>query len=125
MSRPRAGCARVLSTGGGRGRRRAPAVGAGWAGAPPCGWDTAGGPAPVTGSGVVLSDRATLRLEHGGALDAEIAPPSLYEFLRADWPEVRGAASARAHAAAAGLAWAEGDVRRALERSANLDAIQL
>jgi hypothetical protein len=82
-------------------------------------------PAPVTGSGIVLSDRATLRLEHGGPLDAEITPPSLYESLRARWPEVRGGATARAHAAGTGLAWGEGDVRETLQRSADLDAIQL
>ena len=34
---------------------------------------------------VILSDRATLRLEHGGALDAEIAPKDLYETLRSEW----------------------------------------
>jgi hypothetical protein len=82
-------------------------------------------PAPANGSGIVLSDRATLRLEHGGSLDAEVAPASLYESLRARWPALRTSASARAHAAAAGLAWGAGDMRAALERSADLDAIQL
>ena len=43
-------------------------------------------------TGVVLSDRATLRLERGGPLDAEIAPASLYEPLRQRWPEIYGAA---------------------------------
>lgn len=82
-------------------------------------------PAPATAAGVVLSDRATLRLEHGGSLDAEIAPPSLYERLRTRWPSIRADGSAHARAAAASLAWDTPGVRAALERSADLDAIQL
>jgi hypothetical protein len=82
-------------------------------------------PAPAAGSGIVLSDRATLRLEHGGPLDAEIAPASLYEPLRARWPAIRRDASAHARAAAASLAWDDRDTRAALERSAELDAIQI
>ena len=35
----------------------------------------------ASGHGVVLTDRATLRLERGGALDAEIAPAGMYERL--------------------------------------------
>ena len=59
-------------------------------------------PAPDgNGSGTVLSDRATLRLEHGGPLDAEIAPASINEALRARWPAIRRDASAQARAAAA------------------------
>lgn len=45
-------------------------------------------PAP-DGPGIVLSDRATLRLERGGALDAEVAPASLYAALAAEWPALR------------------------------------
>ena len=45
-------------------------------------------PAPVN-AGTVLTDRAILRLERGGELDAEIAPPSLYDALRKDWPALR------------------------------------
>jgi hypothetical protein len=82
-------------------------------------------PAPSAGSGTVLSDRATLRLEHGGPLDAEIAPASLYDALRARWPAIRRDASAHARAAAASLAWDDPDIRAVLERSAELDAIQL
>ena len=83
-------------------------------------------PAPLdTGSGIVVSDRATLRLERGGALDAEIAPASLYEPLRARWPALRNDAAFQARAAAASLAWGDADTRTALERSAELDAIQL
>jgi hypothetical protein len=45
-------------------------------------------PVPERG-GIVLSDRATLRLDRGGALDAEIAPPSLYPTLLQAWPRWR------------------------------------
>ena len=38
---------------------------------------------------IILSDRATLRLEHGGPLDAEIAPASVYERLGPRWPAIR------------------------------------
>ena len=48
-------------------------------------------------AGIVLSDRATLRLERGGPLDAEIAPASLYESLRQRWPEIKARAIARGH----------------------------
>jgi hypothetical protein len=82
-------------------------------------------PAPSAGSGIVLSDRATLRLEHGGALDAEIAPAALYEQLRTRWPAIRAEASVHAKAASASIAGDEPEVRAALERSADLDAIQL
>ena len=41
---------------------------------------------------IVLSDRATLRLEQGGALDAEIAPAALYEPLRGSGRELRARA---------------------------------
>ncbi len=45
---------------------------------------------PVSdGPGVVLSDRATLRLERGGDLDGEIAPASLYARLEPAWPSMR------------------------------------
>jgi len=74
-------------------------------------------------TGIVLSDRATLRLERGGPLDAEIAPASLYEPLRQRWPEIKAAATARATGA---LAYAGDETTRALlRRSAELDAIQL
>src|SRR5262245_18557955 len=49
-------------------------------------------PAPQ-GAGIVITDRAVLRLEHGGALDAEIAPAALYESLRTQWSSIRQHAS--------------------------------
>jgi len=81
----------------------------------------------VSGStgAVILSDRAALRLEHGGAPDAEIAPASLYDALRTHWPAIRAKAAGRARSAAAGLNWGGADVRAVLERSGSLDAIQL
>lgn len=48
-------------------------------------------PALASG-GIVISDRAVLRLERGGPLDAELAPADLYERLKARWPEIRKAA---------------------------------
>ena len=47
-------------------------------------------PAPP-GGGIVITDRAVLRLEHGGPLDAEIAPASLYPSLQQAWPAIRQA----------------------------------
>ena len=74
-------------------------------------------------AGIVLSDRATLRLERGGPLDAEIAPASLYESLRQRWPEIKARATAQATSA---LDLPEDETTRAtLLRSAELDAIQL
>lgn len=55
-------------------------------------------PVPAT-AGIVLSDRATLRLEVGGEQDAEIAPPPLYPTLRGEWPALRAAARQRVAAA--------------------------
>jgi hypothetical protein len=79
---------------------------------------------PAThGAGVVLSDRATLRLERGGPLDAEIAPANLYESLGQRWPEIKARATTEATSA---LDRPVDDGARAiLQRSAELDAIQL
>jgi Type I phosphodiesterase / nucleotide pyrophosphatase len=81
-------------------------------------------------AGIVLSDRATLRLERGGPLDGELAPASLYEPLRQRWPEIKARASANATDA---LLPGEGAIggsvdettRAILQRSAELDAMQL
>jgi Type I phosphodiesterase / nucleotide pyrophosphatase len=77
-------------------------------------------PATATG-GTILTDRATLRLEHGGMLDAEIAPASLYESLRSRWPALKD----RARSLAAAALPATGEVPPLLQRSAELDAVQL
>lgn len=74
---------------------------------------------------VILTDRAVLRLDHGGDLDGEIAPASVYEHLRTRWPIIRQRAVSRAHDTAAPLAWSSAEIREVLMRSANLDAMQL
>jgi hypothetical protein len=78
----------------------------------------------VSANGVVLSDRATLRLEHGGPLDAEIAPASLYPTLEARWPELRGRAATLAANALSGIRMSAADAP-VLRRSAELDALIL
>jgi hypothetical protein len=79
-------------------------------------------PAPP-GSGVVITDRAVLRLEHGGALDAEIAPASLYPSLQEAWPGIRKRA-ADAASAAFGDVTDPGSLS-ILRRSAELDGTVL
>ncbi len=79
---------------------------------------------PATGdAGIVLSDRATLRLEHGGPLDAEIAPSTLYESLRQRWPTLKARAVTLARDALGSTV--DATARDLLQRSAELDAIQL
>lgn len=70
--------------------------------------------------GIVISDRAILRLERGDPQDAEIAPASLYRPLQAGWPERRARAALRS--AAALLPGSAGDLASAVRRSAELDA---
>lgn len=83
-------------------------------------------PASSSSDGIVIvSDRAVLRLDVGGAVDAEIAPVSIYERLRQQWPSIRSRATATARAASASLEWGSPETRTVLERSAELDAIQL
>jgi hypothetical protein len=74
-------------------------------------------PAPPTG-GIVITDRALLRLEQGGALDAEIAPAALYAPLRAAWPSIHE----HARAAASELQSNDPLVTAVLQRSGELDA---
>lgn len=75
-------------------------------------------PAPP-GRGIVISDRAVLRLEHGGALDGEMAPADLYPVLQQQWPRIRAAARGTAE-----QAFTRGDTATltVLRRSAELDA---
>jgi len=75
-------------------------------------------PAPAR-SGIVLTDRAVLRLETGGALDAEIAPPEVYDQLRVSWSALRERARA---AAASRFSSSDVGVTTVLRRSAELDA---
>ncbi len=76
-------------------------------------------PAPAD-RGIVITDRAMLRLEHGGTLDAEIAPAPLYPLLGAAWPSIRE--RAREQAASAFAAIGDRETRTVLTRSAELDA---
>ncbi len=76
-------------------------------------------PAP-SGAGIVLSDRATLRLERGDQQDAEIAPPSLYSNLMPVWPALRDDARRRVVAAFEGTGDAD---RQVLQRAAEQDAL--
>jgi len=74
-------------------------------------------------AGIVLSDRATLRLEYGGQLDAEISPETLYAPLRQRWPTIKARAGAMATEALNRPA--DAAMAALLQRSAELDAIQL
>ena len=76
-------------------------------------------PAPSNG-GIVASDRAVLRLERGGALDAEISPEGVYQSLLAQWPAIR--AKARDQAARAFPDGSDAQTAAILRRSAELDA---
>jgi len=81
-------------------------------------------PATSTSSDdVVLSDRATLRLEHGGDLDAEMTPASLFTRLREQWPALK--AQALKAAVRFEPDYPAGPVARLVRRSAELDALQL
>lgn len=77
-------------------------------------------PAPA-GEAVVISDRALLRLDTGGVLDAEIAPAALYDALRARWPGLRREAAAAAAAHFDGIA--DDRLRAVMIRSAEIDLL--
>ena len=79
-------------------------------------------PAPVHSTATILTDRAVLRLERGGPLDAEIAPVDLYDKLRSRWSEIRRRAAERA---AALTVTGEPQIAAVMRRSAELDALQL
>ncbi len=74
---------------------------------------------PADGPGAVLTDRAILRLERGGALDAEVAPPALYPRLAEAWPRLREEAARRVTDAFPG----EGEPAATLRRAALQDAL--
>ncbi|HUF24787.1 MAG TPA: alkaline phosphatase family protein [Vicinamibacterales bacterium] len=77
-------------------------------------------PAPA-GDDIVITDRALLRLDTGGELDAEIAPAALYEQLRARWPSMRSEAAERAAAQFGGIA--DPALRAVMTRSAEIDLL--
>lgn len=72
---------------------------------------------------VVVSDRATLRLERGGELDGEIAPAALYEALRQAWPAIRSEAAANIDSLLPPVQ--DANAEAALRRAAEVDALQL
>lgn len=73
-------------------------------------------PAPAD-RGIVLSDRAILRLEQGGEANGEIQPAALYETLREGWAARRQRASDRATRVGPTV-----DADDVVRRSAELDA---
>jgi hypothetical protein len=74
------------------------------------------------GRGIVLSDRATLRLERGGHLDGEIAPPSLYVSLEPAWPGIRDEVRRQVLAAFSGTDDADATVLRGAAEQDDLPA---
>jgi hypothetical protein len=83
-------------------------------------------PAPAQSTATILSDRAALRLELGGSLDAEIAPAALYGQLRSEWTEIRRTAAGRAAALEPITdTMADRAMREVMQRSGELDALQL
>ena len=81
---------------------------------------------PAAGTGanapVILSDRATLRLERGGALDAEIAPKELYEPLLSAWTGTKQDATQIVNELLPRAA--DATIDAVIRRSAELDALQ-
>ena len=68
----------------------------------------------------VISDRAVLRLEQGGKLNAEISPAPLYPLLQSRWATIREGARAAADTAFSTVA--DPSIAATLRRSAGLDA---
>ena len=77
-------------------------------------------PAPA-GDDLVITDRAVLRLDTGGALDAEIAPPAVYDAMLPRWAGMRQRAAERASAVFADIANPE--LKKIITRSAELDML--
>jgi hypothetical protein len=74
----------------------------------------------------VLSDRATLRLDRGGTLDAEISPALLYDSLRDRWSTLKERAHTLAVEAAEGVGTTpDAGIGRALVPMLALDAQQI
>jgi hypothetical protein len=78
----------------------------------------------VSDDGVVVSDRAMLRLERGGPLDAEVAPAALYDKLERRWLGLRAHANKLANTALSRTD-VDGESAAVLRRSAELDAMML
>ena len=80
-------------------------------------------PAAASG-GIVVSDRAVLRLARGGVLDAEVAPPNVYERLKTQWARIQEDArrNVRSRMLQDALFGIPDHVKSTLTRSAELDA---
>ncbi|HEY3384665.1 MAG TPA: alkaline phosphatase family protein [Vicinamibacterales bacterium] len=72
--------------------------------------------------GIVLSDRATLRLDRGGDLDGELGPAGLYRPLREAWPEMRDSVR---RSVLHGFPAGGGAEAAVLRRAAEQDAVQV
>jgi len=79
---------------------------------------TTAGPNPP----IVVSDRATLRLDRGGDLDGEIAPSEVYDRLRREWPAIRQEAESSTKSLPA---TSDEDAAAALTRAAQVDAVHM
>lgn len=81
-------------------------------------------PASVAGANppIVVSDRALLRLERGGALDGEIASAAVYDALSRDWSAIRAQTASAIEPLADGLS---GPVRDPVVQAAEVDALHL
>ena len=82
---------------------------------------------PASDSGrtppAIVSDRAALRLERGGTLNAEIAPAALYEQFQKDWPLLKKHVGTQLQRLLP--THADEAIDRVLRRSAELDALHL
>jgi hypothetical protein len=82
---------------------------------------------PAEGGGanppIVVSDRATLRLERGGEPEGEIAPRAVYDRLQQDWTAIKAGARAAIERHLPGVA--DPDAQAVLIRAAEIDAVQL
>lgn len=78
---------------------------------------------PGDNAPVVISDRATIRLERGGALAGEISPADLYERLRNDWSTIKQQAAANISSLLP--ATKDADTDATLRTAAEVDALQI
>jgi hypothetical protein len=72
--------------------------------------------------GVVITDRASLRLDRGGPLEAEVAPPALYDRLVAAWPAMRMEVANEVARVSGGL---QAPASNVVARAAEVDASQI
>jgi hypothetical protein len=83
-------------------------------------WWTTWPAAPRDGD-IVVTERAVLRLQHGGALAGEVTPAALHDRLSRRWPALAAAARAEASRAAGDLPPA---VAAVVEQAVEVDATQ-